>query len=73
LSPTEPTSRPSRQAGNPSVAPSKACGVLVVGGGINGAGIAIPYDDDFTLIGTTDVPGPAASTTATRATEPAWN
>jgi len=40
LSPTEPTRPPPRQAGNPSVAPSQACDVLVVGGGINGAGIA---------------------------------
>ena len=40
MSPTEPTRPPPRQAGNPSVAPSQACDVLVVGGGINGAGIA---------------------------------
>ncbi len=40
MSPTEPTGQPAPQAGNPSVAPSQACDVLVVGGGINGAGIA---------------------------------
>ena len=40
MSLTDPTSPPSRQAGNPSHAPSRACDVLVVGGGINGAGIA---------------------------------
>jgi len=39
LSPTE-SSQPMRPAGDPSVAPSQACDVLVVGGGINGAGIA---------------------------------
>jgi glycerol-3-phosphate dehydrogenase len=39
LSTTEP-SQPSRPAGDPNVAPSQACDVLVVGGGINGAGIA---------------------------------
>jgi len=39
LSPTD-SSPPLRPAGNPSVAPLQACDVLVVGGGINGAGIA---------------------------------
>ena len=39
MSPTE-SSQPTRQAGDPSVAPFQACDVLVVGGGINGAGIA---------------------------------
>ena len=39
MSPTEP-SQPLRPAGDTSVAPSQACDVLVVGGGINGAGIA---------------------------------
>ena len=40
MSPTPPSGQPSRQAGDSSVAPLKACDVLVVGGGINGAGIA---------------------------------
>jgi glycerol-3-phosphate dehydrogenase len=40
LSPTEPTGPPSRLAGDLPVAPAQACDVLVVGGGINGAGIA---------------------------------
>ncbi len=40
MRPTPPTGQPPRQAGDSSVAPSKACDVLVVGGGINGAGIA---------------------------------
>ena len=39
MSPTE-SSLPLRPAGDPTVAPSQACDVLVVGGGINGAGIA---------------------------------
>ncbi|MEQ1684202.1 MAG: glycerol-3-phosphate dehydrogenase [Burkholderiaceae bacterium] len=39
MSPTE-SSPPARPAGDPNVAPSQACDVLVVGGGINGAGIA---------------------------------
>ena len=39
MSPTE-TSPPLRPAGDTSVAPLQACDVLVVGGGINGAGIA---------------------------------
>jgi glycerol-3-phosphate dehydrogenase len=39
LRPTE-SSPPARQAGDSNVAPLQACDVLVVGGGINGAGIA---------------------------------
>ena len=39
MSPTA-SSPPSWPAGNPSIAPLQACDVLVVGGGINGAGIA---------------------------------
>ncbi len=39
MSPTEP-SQTLREGDNASVAPSQACDVLVVGGGINGAGIA---------------------------------
>ncbi len=40
MRPTEPTGKPQRQAEDPNVAPAQACDVLVVGGGINGAGIA---------------------------------
>ncbi len=40
MRPTDPTGQPPRQAEDPNVAPSQACDVLVVGGGINGAGIA---------------------------------
>ena len=40
MSPTAPTAQPPRQAGATPVAPAQACDVLVVGGGINGAGIA---------------------------------
>ena len=40
MNPDCPTCQPSRLAGDLAPAPTRACDVLVVGGGINGAGIA---------------------------------